>query len=59
MDTFFALLAICEGNSRVAGEFDAERSVTQRFDVFFDVRLNKSMVRLAIWEAIVLIMMSL
>ena len=36
-----ALLAICAGNSPVAGEFPAQRSVTLSFDVFFDLRLNK------------------
>ena len=41
METFSALLAICAGNSPVPGEFPAQRSVTQSFDVFFDLRLNK------------------
>ena len=41
MDTFFALQAICAGNSPVTGEFPAQRPVTQSFDVFFDLRLNK------------------
>ena len=41
METFSALLAICAGNSPVPGEFPAQRPVTQRFDVFFDLRLNK------------------
>ena len=41
METFSALLAICAGNSPVPGEFSAQRPVTQRFDVFFDLRLNK------------------
>ena len=41
METFPALLAICSGNSPVTGEFPAQRSVTQRFDGFFDLRLNK------------------
>ena len=67
METFSALLAICAGNSPVTGEFrefPAQRPVTRSFDVFFDLRLNKwlskqSWVRLVIWDAIVLIMMSL
>ena len=29
------------GNSPVTGEFPAQRPVTQSFDVFFDLRLNK------------------
>ena len=40
-ETFSALLAICAGNSQVPGEFPAQRPVTQSFDVFFDLRLNK------------------
>ena len=43
METFSALLAICAGNSPVPGEFPAQRPVTQSFDVFFDLRLNKRM----------------
>ena len=39
METFFALLALCAGNSPVTGEFPAQRPVTQSFDVFFDLRL--------------------
>ena len=41
METFSALLALCAGNPLVAGEFPAQRPVTQSFDVFFDLRLNK------------------
>ena len=41
METFSVLLAICVGNSPVPGEFPAQRPVTQSFDVFFDLRLNK------------------
>ena len=41
MKTFSALLAICAGNSSVAGEFHAQRPMTRSFDVFFDLRLNK------------------
>ena len=41
MDTFSALLALCEGNSPVTGEFPSQRPVTRNFDVFFDLRLNK------------------
>ena len=41
METFSALLAICVGNSPVAGEFPVQRPVTRSFDVFFDLRLNK------------------
>ena len=41
METFSASLAICAGNSPVAGEFPAQRPVTRGFGVFFDLRLNK------------------
>ena len=41
MKTFSALLAICAGNSPVLDEFPAQRPVARRFDVFFDLRLNK------------------
>ena len=40
MKTFSALLALCEGNSPVTGEFPSQRPVTRSFDVFFDLRLN-------------------
>ena len=43
METFSALLAICAGNTPVPGEFHAQRPVTPSFDVFFDLRLNKSL----------------
>ena len=41
METFSALLAIWAGNSKVSGEFPAQRPVTRSFDVFFDQRLNE------------------
>ena len=41
METFCALLAICAGISPVTCEFPAQRPVTQSFDVFIDLRLNK------------------
>ena len=41
METFFALQAICAGNSPVPDEFPTQRPVTRSFDVFFDLRLNK------------------
>ena len=40
-ETFSALLALCAGNSLVAGEFPAQKPVTRSFNVFFDLRLNK------------------
>ena len=41
METFSVLVVIRAGNSPVTGEFPAQRLVTQSFDVFFDLRLNK------------------
>ena len=41
METFSALLAICEGSSPVPGEFPSQRPVARSFDVFFELRLNK------------------
>ena len=43
METFSMLLALCAGNSLVTGEFPAQRPVTQSFDVFFDLCLNKQL----------------
>ena len=42
-ETFFALLALCAGNSPVTGEFPAQRSVTRSFDAFFDLHLNRQL----------------
>ena len=41
METYPALFAICAGNSPVPGKFPTQRPVTQSFDVFFDLYLNK------------------
>ena len=41
METFFAILALCAGNSPVTGVFSSQRPVTRSFDVFFDLPLNK------------------
>ena len=41
MEPFFALLALCEGNSPVTGEFPSLMPVTLTFGVFLDLRLNK------------------
>ena len=43
METFSALLALCEGDSAVTCEFPPQRPVKQSFDVFFDLRLNKQL----------------
>ena len=41
MEAFSASLALCAGNSPVAGEYPSQRPVTRSFDVFFDRRLIK------------------
>ena len=41
MERFFASLALCVGNPPVTGEFPSQMPVTQSFDVFFDLHLNK------------------
>ena len=41
METFSALLALCEGNPPVTGEFPKQRPVTRSFDALFDLCLNK------------------
>ena len=43
MEAFSALLAFCGGNSPVNGEFQAQRPVTQSFDVFFDLGLYQQL----------------
>ena len=45
METFSALLALCAGISPVTDEFPLQRPVTRSFDVFFDLRLNKSLIK--------------
>ena len=59
METFSALLALCVGNSPVAGEFPAQRPVTRSFDVSFHLpeeTVEQTIVRLVILDAITLIM---
>ena len=41
METFSALLALCEGNALVTSGFPSQRPVTQNCDAFFDQCLNK------------------
>ena len=41
MEAFSELLALCAGNSPMAGDFPSQRPVTRSFDVFCDLRLNK------------------
>ena len=41
IETFSALLALCEGNPRVTGGFPSQNPVTRSLDVCFDLCLNK------------------
>ena len=51
METFSALLAICEGNPSVTGGFPpSQRPATRSFDVLFDVRLNKRLSKQSICQ---------
>ena len=63
METFSALLALCEGNPLVTGGFPSQRPVTWNFDIFFDLCLNKRLSKQSwgwwFWDAITLIMTSL
>ena len=62
MEPFSALLALCEGNSTVTGEFPSQRPVTRRFDVSMiapEQTIEQTMETPVIWDAIALIMTSL
>ena len=50
METFYALLALCAGNSLVTGEFPSQRSVTWSFDVYFDVSKHKMFNKQLNWQ---------
>ena len=43
METFSALLALCEGNPLATGGFPSQRPVTPSFDAFFDPCLKKQL----------------
>ena len=43
METFSAILALCEGNPLVIGGFPSQRTATRRFDVFCGLRMNKQL----------------
>ena len=45
MDIFSALLYLWVGNSPITGEFPSQRPMTRSFDVFFDLRLNKRLIK--------------
>ena len=56
METFAALLTLCEGNPPVTDGFPSQRPETRGFDAFFDLQTIYTPV---IWDAIALIMISL
>ena len=43
MKEFSALQAFCVGNSPVTGKYPSQKPVTWSIDVFFDLRMNKSL----------------
>ena len=45
MEKYSTLLALCVGNSPVTGEFPSQRPVMQSFDAFFDLRMNKRLIK--------------
>ena len=51
METLYALLALCEGNPSYSPSYYPHNGpVMQKFDVFFGVRLNKSLNKLSIFQ---------
>ena len=59
METFSALLALCEGNSPVTGEFPSQRPVTRSFDFLCsspEQTVEQTIETPVIWDAISLIM---
>ena len=42
METFSALLALCEGNPSVTAGFPSQRPVARSFDLFLDLRMKKT-----------------
>ena len=47
METFFAVLALCEENPTDSGVFPSQMPVMRIFGVFFDVRLSKRLIKLS------------
>ena len=45
METLSALLALCVGNSPATGELPSQKPVTRSFDIFFDLSLNKRLIK--------------
>ena len=61
METFSALVTLCEGNPPVTGGFPSQRPVTRSFGVFFDtVQMDEQTIESpVIWHPIALITASL
>ena len=49
METFSVLLALCEGNPPVTGGFPSQKSVTQSFDVCFDLHTAEQTIERRRW----------
>ena len=45
METFPALMALCQGNPSATGGFPSQKPVTRSFDVFFDLRRSKLLIK--------------
>ena len=45
METFSVLMALCAENSTATGEFPSQRLVTQSCGVFFELRVNKLLIK--------------
>ena len=59
METFSALLVLCEGNSPVTGEFPSQKPVTRSFDLRLKKTVEQTIEAPVIWNAMALIMTSL
>ena len=59
IETFSALLALCEVHPPLTGGFPSQSPVTQSFEVFFDQTVEQTIDTPVIWDAIAFIMMSL
>ena len=61
METFSALLALCEGKTTVDRGIPLTKASDVELDVFFDLRLKtveQTIEKLVVWDAIALIMTS-
>ena len=56
METFFALLDLCEENIPVTGRPPSQKPVTGSFDIFFEQTVAQTVEIPVIWDAITLIL---